>query len=256
MPSLLKFERAKFGVLHVETAAARKEVPNSTLEEAWTSLEVTKTVPAKSLVEVKAVFKDLYSDYFEKEGTPVQGNQIYAWDAWNLLVRWNEILQQVKEMANREIEALRAQEEKALKSWLVGRMTIKCYPRKPHPWRQSSSKLCPRKAWIRHSSVSWALVGPLPAFSLNYEQACAAACSLLHFGTVAMHSIPGLCPGYTSKDLYSFLLDFCLPPHIDGIHGYDWCVGQPIHPTCPSSPQTCLEIPELTARCCSLRRLK
>ncbi|KAJ9076447.1 hypothetical protein DSO57_1026114 [Entomophthora muscae] len=41
---------------------------------------------------------------------------------------------------------------------------------------------------------------PLPAFSLNYKQACAAACSLLHSGTVAMHTIPGLCPRYASKD--------------------------------------------------------
>ncbi|KAJ9080313.1 hypothetical protein DSO57_1026382 [Entomophthora muscae] len=97
MSSLLKFERAKFGVLCVETAAARKEVPTSSLEEAWASLEVTKTVPAESLVE---------------EGTPTQRNQIYAWDAWNLLVGWDEILQQVKEIANCEIEALRAREEK------------------------------------------------------------------------------------------------------------------------------------------------
>ncbi|KAJ9072594.1 hypothetical protein DSO57_1025974 [Entomophthora muscae] len=111
MPSLLKFERAKFGVLCVETAAARKEVPTSTLEEAWTSLEVTKTVPAESLVEVKAAFEELYSNYFAKEGTPVQGNQIYA---WNLLVGWDEILQQVKEMANCEIEALRAREGKSV----------------------------------------------------------------------------------------------------------------------------------------------
>ncbi|KAJ9084618.1 hypothetical protein DSO57_1022589 [Entomophthora muscae] len=78
MPSLLKFERANFGVLCVETAAAIKEVPTSTLEEAWTSLEVTKTVPARSLVEVKAAFEELYSNYFAKEGTPAQGNQIYA----------------------------------------------------------------------------------------------------------------------------------------------------------------------------------
>ncbi|KAJ9070958.1 hypothetical protein DSO57_1002174 [Entomophthora muscae] len=111
MPSLLKFGRAKFGVLCVETAATRKEVPASTSEEAWTSLEVTRTVPAKSLVEVKAAFKELYSDYFAKEGTPAQGNQIYA---WNLLVGWDEILQQVKEMANCGIEALRAQEEKSV----------------------------------------------------------------------------------------------------------------------------------------------
>ncbi|KAJ9066390.1 hypothetical protein DSO57_1009918 [Entomophthora muscae] len=114
MPSLLKFERAKFGVLCVETAAARKEAPTSTLEEAWTSLEVTKTVPAKSLVEVKAAFKELYSDYFANEGTPAQGNQIYAWDAWNLLIGWDEILQQVIVIANCEIEALRAQEEKSV----------------------------------------------------------------------------------------------------------------------------------------------
>ncbi|KAJ9077688.1 hypothetical protein DSO57_1014310 [Entomophthora muscae] len=114
MPSLLKFERAKFGVLCVETAAAIKEVPTSTLEEAWTSLEVTKTIPAKSLVEVKAAFEELHSNYFAKEGTPAQGNQIYAWDAWNLLVGWDEILQQVKEMVNHEIEALRAGEEKSV----------------------------------------------------------------------------------------------------------------------------------------------
>ncbi|KAJ9054576.1 hypothetical protein DSO57_1012856 [Entomophthora muscae] len=114
MPYLLKFERAKFGVLCVETAAERKEVPTSTLEEAWTSLEVTQTVPEESLVEVKAVFKELYSNYFAKEGTPTQGNQIYAWDAWNLLVGWDEILKPVKEMVNCEIEVLRAQEGKSV----------------------------------------------------------------------------------------------------------------------------------------------
>ncbi|KAJ9073935.1 hypothetical protein DSO57_1011387 [Entomophthora muscae] len=27
-----------------------------------------------------------------------------------------------------------------------------------------------------------------------------------------MYSIPGLCPGYSSEDLYSFLLDFGLHP--------------------------------------------
>ncbi|KAJ9074356.1 hypothetical protein DSO57_1007205 [Entomophthora muscae] len=100
MPSLLKFEKAKLGVLCVKTAAARKEVPTSILEEAWTSLEVTKSVPAKSLVEVKAVFEELYSNYFSKEGTLIQG--------------WDEILQQVKEMVNCEIEALRAQEGKSV----------------------------------------------------------------------------------------------------------------------------------------------
>ncbi|KAJ9083557.1 hypothetical protein DSO57_1033602 [Entomophthora muscae] len=114
MSSLLNFERTKFGVLCVETNAARKEVPTTLLDEAWASLEVTKTVPAKSLVEVKAAFEELYSNYFAKEGTPVQGNRIYAWDAWNLLVGWDEILQQVKEMANCGIEALRAQEEKSV----------------------------------------------------------------------------------------------------------------------------------------------
>ncbi|KAJ9059162.1 hypothetical protein DSO57_1005371 [Entomophthora muscae] len=56
---------------------------------------------------------------------------------------------------------------------------------------------------------NWA---PLPAFSLNYEQACAASFSLLYTGTVALHTIPGLCPGYASKDLYSFFLDFGLYP--------------------------------------------
>ncbi|KAJ9090440.1 hypothetical protein DSO57_1002746 [Entomophthora muscae] len=114
MSSLLKFESAKFGVLCVETAAARKEVPTSSLKEAWAILEVTKTVPAESLVEVKAAFEELYSNYFAKEGTPAQGNRIYAWDAWNLLVGWDEILQQVKELANHEIEALRAREEKSV----------------------------------------------------------------------------------------------------------------------------------------------
>ncbi|KAJ9051816.1 hypothetical protein DSO57_1001064 [Entomophthora muscae] len=68
----------------METTAARKEVPTSLLEEAWASLEVTKTVPEESLVEVKAVFTELHSNYFAKEGTPTQGNQIYAWDSWNL----------------------------------------------------------------------------------------------------------------------------------------------------------------------------
>ncbi|KAJ9059226.1 hypothetical protein DSO57_1004540 [Entomophthora muscae] len=114
MSSLLIFERAKFGVLCVETAAARKEVPTSLLEEAWASLEVTKTVLEEFLVEVKAAFKELYSDYFAKEGTPTQGNQIYEWDSWNLLVGWEKILQQVKAKANFEIEALRAREEKSV----------------------------------------------------------------------------------------------------------------------------------------------
>ncbi|KAJ9066244.1 hypothetical protein DSO57_1011571 [Entomophthora muscae] len=62
------------------------KVPKILLEEAWASLEVTKTVPEESLVEVKAAFEELYSNYFAKEGTPAQGNQIYAWDTWNLLV--------------------------------------------------------------------------------------------------------------------------------------------------------------------------
>ncbi|KAJ9053677.1 hypothetical protein DSO57_1021960 [Entomophthora muscae] len=113
MSSLLNFERAKFGVLCVETAAARKEVLISLLEEAWASLEVTKTVPEESLVEVKAVFKELYSKYFAKEGTHTQGNQIYVWYSWNLLVGWDKILQ-VKAKANCEIEALRAREEKSV----------------------------------------------------------------------------------------------------------------------------------------------
>ncbi|KAJ9071467.1 hypothetical protein DSO57_1036604 [Entomophthora muscae] len=96
MSSLLNFEKAKFGVLYVKTAAARKEVPTSLLEEAWASLEVTKTVPGESLVEVNAAFEELYSNYFAKE------------------VGWDKILQQVKAKVNCEIEALRAREEKSV----------------------------------------------------------------------------------------------------------------------------------------------
>ncbi|KAJ9085896.1 hypothetical protein DSO57_1009475 [Entomophthora muscae] len=109
MSSLLNFERAEFGVLCVKTAASRKEVPTT-----WASLEVTKTVPEESLVEVKAVFEELYSNYFAKEGNPAQGNQIYAWDSWNLLIGWEKILQQVKAKENHEIEALRARDEKSV----------------------------------------------------------------------------------------------------------------------------------------------
>ncbi|KAJ9064373.1 hypothetical protein DSO57_1031437 [Entomophthora muscae] len=123
MSSLLNFERAKFGVIYVETAAARKEVSTSLLEEAWASLEVTKTAPEEALVEVKAVFEEFYSDYFTKEGTPAQGNQIYVWDSWNLFIGFDKILQQVKAMANCEIEALRAR-EKSVGSWLVSGMTV------------------------------------------------------------------------------------------------------------------------------------
>ncbi|KAJ9075147.1 hypothetical protein DSO57_1038936 [Entomophthora muscae] len=67
--------------------------------------------------------------------------------------------------------------------------------------------------WLLISNLlPYLLQAPLPAFSLNYEQAFASACSLLHTGTVAMHSIPGCRPGYSFNDLYSFLLDFGLPP--------------------------------------------
>ncbi|KAJ9059237.1 hypothetical protein DSO57_1004549 [Entomophthora muscae] len=52
----------------------RKEFPEGSLEEAWESLEVAKNLPKGLLVEVKAAFEELYSDYFAKEGTPVQGN--------------------------------------------------------------------------------------------------------------------------------------------------------------------------------------
>ncbi|KAJ9078570.1 hypothetical protein DSO57_1005413 [Entomophthora muscae] len=114
MSSLLNFERAIFGVLCVETAAARKEVPTSLLEEAWESLEITKTVPEESLVELKAAFEELYYNYFAKEGTHAQGNQIYVWDSWSLLVGWDKILQQVKAKENCEIKALRAKEEKSI----------------------------------------------------------------------------------------------------------------------------------------------
>ncbi|KAJ9063061.1 hypothetical protein DSO57_1003992 [Entomophthora muscae] len=76
MSSLLLFERAKFGVLCVKAAAAeRKEVPTSLLEEAWASLEVSKIAPEEYLVEVKAAFEELYSNYFSREGTLAQGNQ-------------------------------------------------------------------------------------------------------------------------------------------------------------------------------------
>ncbi|KAJ9074177.1 hypothetical protein DSO57_1008991 [Entomophthora muscae] len=76
---------------------------------------------------------------------------------------------------------------------------------------------------------AWA---PLPAFSLNYEQACAAARSLLHTGTVAMHTIPGLCPGFASKYLYSFLLDFDLPPPVlmESMEAIGNLVNQSIQP--------------------------
>ncbi|KAJ9048628.1 hypothetical protein DSO57_1033039 [Entomophthora muscae] len=115
MSSLISSERAKFRVICVETAAARKEVPTSTLEEAWASLEVSKVAPEESLVEVKAAFEELYTNYFSKEGTPAQGNIIYAWDSWNLLLGFDKILQQVKDRANCEIEALRSREEKSVK---------------------------------------------------------------------------------------------------------------------------------------------
>ncbi|KAJ9067300.1 hypothetical protein DSO57_1000881 [Entomophthora muscae] len=61
MSSLLLFERERFGVLHVEKAAARKEVPTSPLEEAWESLEMTKTVPQESLVEKELLLREIES---------------------------------------------------------------------------------------------------------------------------------------------------------------------------------------------------
>ncbi|KAJ9073511.1 hypothetical protein DSO57_1015647 [Entomophthora muscae] len=89
---------------------------------------------------------------------------------------------------------------------------------------------------------AWA---PIPALSLNYEKACNATCSLLHTGTVTMHTIPGLQPGYVSKDLYSFLLDFGLP-RSNGLHGNYWCTGQPIYSACFGSSQVCFRISEST----------
>ncbi|KAJ9071166.1 hypothetical protein DSO57_1000171 [Entomophthora muscae] len=145
MSSLLSFEREKFGVIFVETEAARKEVPTGSLKETWASLEVSKIAPEESLVEVKAAFEELYSNYFAKERTPAQGNQVYSWYSWNLLLGFNEILQQVKAMANCEIEALRARDEKSVEIMAFGEMTIKCCPIKLPPWRQSSLKLCHRK---------------------------------------------------------------------------------------------------------------
>ncbi|KAJ9065946.1 hypothetical protein DSO57_1014566 [Entomophthora muscae] len=114
MSSLLSFEKAKFGILCVKAAALRKDVPTSSIEESWSSLEVTKTAPEESLVEVKAAFEELYSNYFTKEEIPAQGKRIYAWDSWNLLLGFNDILQQVKDRANCEIEALRNREEKSV----------------------------------------------------------------------------------------------------------------------------------------------
>ncbi|KAJ9087541.1 hypothetical protein DSO57_1032185, partial [Entomophthora muscae] len=102
----------KFGVLCVEAASARKEIPTRLLEEAWASLEVSKIAPEDSLIEVKAAFEELYSDYFAREGTPAQGNQVYAWDSWNLLLGFDEILQQLKDRTNCEVKALRNREEK------------------------------------------------------------------------------------------------------------------------------------------------
>ncbi|KAJ9072654.1 hypothetical protein DSO57_1025094 [Entomophthora muscae] len=109
MPALLNFERAKFGVLHVETAAARKEIPTSLLEQAWASLEVTKTVPEESLVEVKAAFEELYSDYFAKEG-----NQNLCVGFLELVSRMGQNLTKVKAKENCEIDALRAREGKSV----------------------------------------------------------------------------------------------------------------------------------------------
>ncbi|KAJ9049796.1 hypothetical protein DSO57_1020867 [Entomophthora muscae] len=78
--------------------------------------------------------------------------------------------------------------------------------------------------------ISRACLGPLPAFSLNYEQACAATLSLLYTGTMAMHTIPGLCPEYASKDLYSFLFHFGLPLALmDSIVNISMLVNQFIH---------------------------
>ncbi|KAJ9074450.1 hypothetical protein DSO57_1006100 [Entomophthora muscae] len=107
MSSLLSFEREKFIVLCVETAAAKKEVPTSLLEETWASLEVSKVAPEEILVEVKAAFKELYSNYFDKEETPAKRNRIYAWDSWNLLLG--------KGQSKHEVEALRNREEKSVK---------------------------------------------------------------------------------------------------------------------------------------------
>ncbi|KAJ9078411.1 hypothetical protein DSO57_1006825 [Entomophthora muscae] len=171
MPSLLKFERAKFGVLCVETASAtRKEVPTSTLEEAWTSLEVTKTVPAESLVEVKAAFEELYSNYFAKEGTPVQGNQIYAWDAWNLLVGWDEILQQVKERVNCEIEALRGREEKSVEIMACWRDDNKALSKKIASLEAKLLKVLSQEG--NGNKSQWQDNGKLDWLNLDLSQCC------------------------------------------------------------------------------------
>ncbi|KAJ9086323.1 hypothetical protein DSO57_1005313 [Entomophthora muscae] len=141
MSSLLLFERAKFRVLCVEAAATRKEFLTSSLEEAWASPEVSKIAPEESLVEVKAAVEELYSDYFAREETPAQGNWVYAWNSWNLLLGFNEILQQVKDRVNCEVEVLRNREEKSAKIMACWRDDNKVL----------SHKIASLETWIHHT---------------------------------------------------------------------------------------------------------
>ncbi|KAJ9056559.1 hypothetical protein DSO57_1031775 [Entomophthora muscae] len=98
MSSLLLFERAKFGALCVEAAATRKEVSTSLLEEAWESLEVSKIAPEESL-----------------RGNPSTRKSSLCMGFLNLLLGFDEILQQVMDRANCEVEAYRNREEKCVK---------------------------------------------------------------------------------------------------------------------------------------------
>ncbi|KAJ9057848.1 hypothetical protein DSO57_1018738 [Entomophthora muscae] len=89
MSFLLLFEREKFGVLCVEVTAARKEVPTSSLEEAWASLEVSKIAPEESLRRNPGTRKlSLCMGLLELD---------------------------VRDRANCEVEALRNREEKSVK---------------------------------------------------------------------------------------------------------------------------------------------
>ncbi|KAJ9090008.1 hypothetical protein DSO57_1007002 [Entomophthora muscae] len=45
---------------------------------------------------------------------PAQGNIIYAWDSWSLLLGVDKIFQQMRDVANREIEVLKLWEEKSV----------------------------------------------------------------------------------------------------------------------------------------------
>lgn len=101
------FVKAKFDDLRIETAAARKEVPEKSLGDACEDLEVVKIFLKDSLVKNKAAYKDLYYEYFSKEGAPIQGNRVYTWDPWDLPLGFDKIFKQTKDAANQEIKGFR-----------------------------------------------------------------------------------------------------------------------------------------------------